>query len=56
MKNFVPVEKMSKRAQRELAKKHRGSWLGVDPVTRIKPNDRKKKLEKARYIAAISQY
>ena len=29
MKNFVPVEKMSKRAQRELAKKRRGSWLGL---------------------------
>ena len=51
MKNFVPVEKMSKRAQRELAKKRRGSWLGVNPVTRI--NDRKKKLEKAKYIAAM---
>lgn len=53
MKNFVPVEKMSKRAQRELAKKRRGSWLGVNPVTRIKPNDRKKELEKAKYIAAM---
>lgn len=56
MKKFVPIEKMSKRVQKELANKHRGSWLGINPVTRIKPNDRKRKLEKARYVAAMSQY
>lgn len=35
MKQMVPVEKQSKRAQRNLFAKKRGSWLGLSPVTRI---------------------
>lgn len=35
---FVPVEKLSKKARRELDAKRRGSWCGLDPTTRVVPN------------------
>ena len=35
---FVPMEKRSKKEQKEAAKAQRGSWLGVNPVTRSTPN------------------
>lgn len=41
MEKHIPYEKMSKRRQRELNAKKRGSWGGVNPVTR------KPKLSKA---------
>ena len=34
MKNFIPLEKMSKKAQREYYKKQRRDWGGISPVTR----------------------
>lgn len=33
-KNFVPVEKMSKKAQREYFKKKRNTWGTINPVTK----------------------
>ena len=30
----IPLEKLSKRKKRELAAKQRGSWGGINPVTR----------------------
>lgn len=38
MPRLVPIDKQSKKAQREYYKKKRGSWNGVCPVTRIVPN------------------
>lgn len=38
MKQPVPLAKMSKKAQREFHAKQRGSWNGVNPVTRIVPS------------------
>ena len=35
---FVPEEKLSKRRQRELHRKRRGSWGSISPVTRRTPN------------------
>ena len=35
---MVPLEKQSKKAQREWHRQQRGSWNGVCPVTRIAPN------------------
>ena len=32
---FTPYEKLSKKAKREIDAKKRGSWNGVDPVTKI---------------------
>jgi hypothetical protein len=35
---FVPQDKMSKKAQKELNDKKRGTWGGTNPVTRVQPN------------------
>ena len=40
MAKFVPYEKLPKKKQHELDLKKRGSWNGVNPVTR-KPEDSK---------------
>lgn len=34
MQKFVPFEKLSKKKQRELNKKQRGSWGSINPVSR----------------------
>ena len=34
MEKFVPFEKMSKKQQDEINKSKRGSWNGMNPVTR----------------------
>lgn len=36
----IPLEKQSKRAQKEHHDKQRGSWNGVVPVTQVIPNKR----------------
>lgn len=38
MEKLIPLEKQSKRAQKAHHSKRRGSWNGVDPVTRIVPS------------------
>lgn len=38
MMKYVPLEKRSKRAQKEYNARQRGSWNGVVPVTRIGPD------------------
>lgn len=38
MNQWVPMEKQSKKAQREYHSKQRGSWNGLCPVTRTVPN------------------
>lgn len=38
MKQMVPLSKQSKRMQKEYYKKQRGSWYGLNPVTRTVPN------------------
>lgn len=40
MKIFVPFEKLSKKQQQEINKQRRGSWGGINPVTR-KPDNPK---------------
>lgn len=34
MKKYVPYEKLSKKAKREQDRKMRGSWHGINPITR----------------------
>lgn len=41
MDKFISLEKKSKKAQREHYQSQRGSWGGLNPVTRVVP-DRKK--------------
>lgn len=38
MEKFVPYEKLSKKKQRELNAKKRGSWGSLNPVTRKPAN------------------
>ena len=38
---FVPLEKRSKKEQRAYYAKQRGSWNGINPVTRVVPNKKK---------------
>ena len=40
MQKFIPFEKLSKKKQKELNSKNRGSWYGINPVTR-KPDNSK---------------
>jgi len=41
MNKFVPYEKMSKKAKRELNKKKRTTWQVVNPVTHIADTSKK---------------
>lgn len=38
MAQLVPLNKRSKRAQKEYHAKRRGSWHGLNPITRTVPN------------------
>lgn len=40
MKKYVSIEKRSKKEQRLLAAQRRGSWYGINPVTRKPPNSK----------------
>ncbi|MCQ2433982.1 MAG: hypothetical protein MJ062_01930 [Oscillospiraceae bacterium] len=35
MEKFVPYEKLSKKAKKEIDEQKRGDWDGVNPVTKI---------------------
>ncbi len=41
MTEFVPYEKMSKKAKKEADAQKRGSWDGVNPVTRVASDDKR---------------
>ena len=38
MEKFIPYDKLSKKAKRELDARRRGTWGGLNPVTRKPPN------------------
>lgn len=38
MEKFTPFEKLSKKKQREINAQKRGSWNGINPVTRKTEN------------------
>lgn len=40
MNNFIPYEKLSKKKQRELNQSKRGSWNGLNPITRKAANQK----------------
>ncbi len=49
MQKYVPIEKMSKKAKKELAKRQRGTWGNINPTTRLVPNKKhynRKKVQK----------
>ena len=47
MEKFIPYEKLSKKEKRKLNAVKRGSWGGLDPVTRVPPNPKAYKRSKA---------
>ena len=48
MQKFIPLNKLSKKKQRELCKAERGSWRGLNPVTRKAENPKVYNRKKAR--------
>ena len=48
MEKYVPYEKLSKKKQRELNAKRRGSWGGINPVTRKPEKPKAYNRQKAR--------
>ena len=52
MEKFVPYEKLSKKAKREADNQKRGSWNGVNPVSRKSPNPKAYNRQKARKWSA----
>ena len=48
MEKFVPYQKLSKKKKRELDKARRGSWYGINPVTRKPENSRAYNRKKTR--------
>ena len=48
MDKFVPYEKLSKKKKRQLAAEKRGSWHGINPVTRKPANPKAYDRRKAR--------
>ncbi len=52
MNKFIPIEKMQKKKQRQLAAKKRGSWGSLNPVTRKSPNPKAYNRKKTRKQSA----
>lgn len=48
MEKMIPFEKLSKKKQKELNAKKRGSWYGLNPVTRKPEHSRAYNRRKAR--------
>lgn len=48
MEKYVPYEKLSKKKKKEWNAKQRGSWYGMNPVTRKPENSRAYNRRKAR--------
>lgn len=46
MEKFIPYEKMSKKQKKEIDRKKRGSWFGVNPATRKSENPKAYKRQK----------
>lgn len=49
MGKFVPYEKLSKKEKRQRNAERRGSWYGLNPVTRKPENPKAYNRKKARY-------
>ncbi len=48
MEKFIPYEKLSKKKQRELNRKRRKTWNGINPVTRKPANPKAYNRQKTR--------
>ena len=58
MDKFIPISKKTKKQQKEYYSKHRNTWNGLNPVTRIVPNgkgyDRNKQKQQDRRSGRLS--
>lgn len=50
MKKYIPYEKLSKSQKREVDKKRRGTWGGINPITRHEPNPKAYNRKKTRKV------
>ena len=50
MEKFIPYEKLSPKKKREIDRAKRGSWYGINPVTRKPPNPKAYNRRKARKV------
>jgi len=48
MEKFIPYEKLPKRVKRKIDRQKRGSWRGLNPVTRKPPDPKAYDRKKAR--------
>ena len=51
MKRFISTDKLSKKEQKKLNAVGRGSWGGVNPVTRVVDTDKRRYKRKAKHPA-----
>ena len=51
MKRFISTDKLSKKEQKKLNAVGRGSWNGVNPVTRVADTDKRRYKRKAKHPA-----
>ena len=56
MERFIPYERLSKKKQRELCRKKRGSWGALNPGTRKEANPRAYNRKKARSLRDTDGY
>lgn len=60
MTDFVPLRKQSKKKQREFYSAKRGSWNGLNPITRVAPNskayDRNKTKRESKFSSDVEDY
>ncbi|MBR4362718.1 MAG: hypothetical protein IKP42_08310 [Ruminococcus sp.] len=55
MERFVPYDKMSKKEQKKLNAEKRRDWNGLNPVTRVAPDDRKAYKRKPKHPNRIEE-
>ena len=54
MNKYVPINKQTKKAQKKYLSQMRGSWFGINPVTRTCPDKKKyQKAERSRAKATL---
>lgn len=50
MEKYIPYEKLSPKKKKEIDRQKRGSWYGINPVTRKPPNSKAYNRRKARKV------
>ena len=53
MERYIPINKRSKKEQRRINAAKRGSWYGMNPVTRMPRNSKAYDRKKARSLTDV---